>query len=182
MADKPKKDKELIITLEDLLEQEFQQDFRLEDLHDEFDADIEVAASEMSSYPYDGNIVGQDGYDGYNKDKHYDVDDYFTLKHESSEPSNKKNEWYNQFMKLYVKDLESLVKRAKTKISTYHVVSGSGEAWYLEPLSKTFVKIQRGSEIIIIPGKTDERGRLLVRTMNSFLLIPEDEILNVGYN
>ena len=37
-------------------------------------------------------------------------------------------------------------------------------------------------EIVVIPGEADEYGRILVRTMNTFLLIPEEEILDLGFN
>ena len=44
------------------------------------------------------------------------------------------------------------------------------------------IKTERGSEIVVIPGEPDEQGRLLVRTMNTFLLIPADDVLSLGYN
>ena len=60
--------------------------------------------------------------------------------------------------------------------------SGSGPAWFYEPSTRKLIKTERGSEIVVIPGEADEQGRMLVRTMNTFLMIPEEEILHVGYN
>ena len=44
------------------------------------------------------------------------------------------------------------------------------------------IKTERGSEIVVIPGDVDDQGRVLVRTMNTFLLIPKEEVLYLGYN
>ena len=44
------------------------------------------------------------------------------------------------------------------------------------------IKTERGSEIVVIPGEPDEQGRVLVRTMNTFLLIPEEDVSYLGFN
>ena len=196
--DSDSKKDEVFITLEELLEQ----------------AEAEQEDVDDSDY---GSGSSSDG-TGYNKDAYYDhehdfdhffddvFDDVFAdIDIKNHEPENKKgksksDEWYDEFVKLYVNDLEALVSKTISKTSrraraggtaaaseslltsTYHIISGSGDAWYLEPLTKTFVKVQRGSEIAVYPGKPDERGRVLVRTLNTYLLIPKDEILNVGFN
>ena len=70
----------------------------------------------------------------------------------------------------------------KSKPAVYTVISGSGSAWFYEPSTRKMIKTGRGSEIVVIPGEPDEQGRLLVRTMNTFLLIPADDVLSLGYN
>ena len=88
--------------------------------------------------------------------------------------------FYDSLMKLYVKDLESLTKNLKP--STYQVISGSGPAWFFEPTTKKMIKTDRGIEIVVVPGEADEYGRLLVRTMNTFIMVPREEVLDLGYN
>ena len=70
----------------------------------------------------------------------------------------------------------------KTPEPPYYIVSGSGSAWYLCTDSKSMVRIQRGSEIIPISEEPDSLGRVLVFTPQGTLLIPEDEVLDIGYN
>ena len=83
-------------------------------------------------------------------------------------------------MKTYVKDLERITKDLKP--CSYTVISGSGTAYFLEPLTRTFVKTERGAEVVVVPGDPDDDGKLLVRTMNTFLLVPHEEIIDLGYN
>ena len=90
--------------------------------------------------------------------------------------------FYDALMHLYVQDLETISRNIQS--SPNHVISGSGPAWFYEPLTKTFAKAERGSEVVVIPGEEDEYGRVLVRISNGtgFLMIPHEEVLNVGYN
>ena len=92
----------------------------------------------------------------------------------------KGNEQYHALMRTYVKDLARVTKNLKP--TTYTVISGSGPAWFLEPVSKTFIKTERGSEVVVVPGDPDENGNVLVRTLSTFLMVPESEILDIGYN
>jgi len=87
---------------------------------------------------------------------------------------------YNKLMKQYVSELSRLTYNMKP--STYQIISGAGPAWFYEPLTKRYIKTERGSEVVIIPGEPDDQGRLLVRTMGTFLLIPCEEVLDLGYN
>ena len=85
----------------------------------------------------------------------------------------------------YVSSLERLITHSKSnnhKPTAYTVIAGSGPAWFYEPSTRKMIKTERGSEIVVIPGEPDEQGRLLVRTMNTFLLIPADDVLSLGYN
>jgi len=91
-----------------------------------------------------------------------------------------KDDAYTSLMKTYVKNLERITKDLKP--CSYTVISGSGTAYFLEPLTRTFVKTERGSEVVVVPGDPDEDGKLLVRTMNTFLLVPHEEIIDLGYN
>jgi hypothetical protein len=92
------------------------------------------------------------------------------------------SDFYDALMEIYVQDLEVLTRNITP--SPNHVISGSGPAWFYEPLMKTFVKAERGSQVVIVPGNEDERGRLLVRASSTsgYLMIPYEEILDIGYN
>ena len=106
--------------------------------------------------------------------------------HSSNNKNNSKgNNKYKALLREYVTSLERLLDRSRSnnsKPAAYTVISGSGPAWFYEPSTRKLIKTERGSEIVIIPGEPDEQGRVLVRTMNTFLMIPEEEILHVGYN
>ena len=95
---------------------------------------------------------------------------------------NTGNEEYNALLVTYVDSLKRVITNTKSKPTAYTVISGSGPAWFFEPSSREMVKTERGLEVVVIPGGTDEQGRVLVRTMNTFLLIPADDIMSVGYN
>ena len=69
----------------------------------------------------------------------------------------------------------------------HYVISGSGDAWFLDTELKQMVMISRGTEIVPIPGDEDPREvdsgvRTLVRAPYRFLLVPEDEIQEIGWN
>ena len=106
--------------------------------------------------------------------------------HSSNNKNNSKgNNKYKALLREYVTSLERLLDRSRSnnsKPAAYTVISGSGPAWFYEPSTRKLIKTERGSEIVVIPGEPDEQGRVLVRTMNTFLMIPEEEILHVGYN
>ena len=106
--------------------------------------------------------------------------------HSSNNKNNSKgNNKYKALLREYVTSLERLLDRSRSnnsKPAAYTVISGSGPAWFYEPSTRKLIKTERGSEIVVIPGEPDEQGRVLVRTMNTFLMIPEEDILHVGYN
>jgi len=90
------------------------------------------------------------------------------------------DKYYDSLMEVYIKDLVYLTKDLKP--SKYQAISGSGPAWFFEPGTKSFIKTQRGAPVVVIPGEEDNMGRLLVRTMNTFIMVPKEEILDLGYN
>jgi hypothetical protein len=90
------------------------------------------------------------------------------------------NEFYDSLMKMYINDLEYLTRNIKPK--HYYAISGSGPAWYFEPHTRTFVKTERGSQVLVLAEDEDDSGRLLVQTMNTLIMVPKEEILDLGYN
>ena len=112
-------------------------------------------------------------------------DAYYDRRNSHLSSNSKGNSKYKALLREYVTSLERLLDRSKSKNlkpAAYTVISGSGPAWYYEPSTRKLIKTERGSEIVVIPGEPDEQGRMLVRTMSTFLLIPEEDILHLGYN
>tara|TARA_R110000824_G_scaffold263456_1_gene452177 strand:+ start:170 stop:610 length:441 start_codon:yes stop_codon:yes gene_type:complete len=90
------------------------------------------------------------------------------------------NEFYDSLMELYIDDLEYITRNIKPR--RYYTISGSGPAWFLEPQSRTFVKTERGMQILILADDEDDLGRLLVQTVSTLIMVPKEEILDIGYN
>tara|TARA_R100000900_G_C3312793_1_gene160028 strand:+ start:144 stop:395 length:252 start_codon:yes stop_codon:yes gene_type:complete len=64
----------------------------------------------------------------------------------------------------------------------YQMISGSGIDWFYDPITRTMVETPRGTEIIQISEAVDHKGRVLVRAPLQFLMIPEEEIIDLGFN
>ena len=64
----------------------------------------------------------------------------------------------------------------------YQMISGSGNDWFYDPVTRTMVESPRGIEIVQISDLPDDQGRVLVRAPFKFLLIPEEEVIDLGYN
>jgi|TARA_E500000331_G_scaffold323036_1_gene338339 hypothetical protein len=62
------------------------------------------------------------------------------------------------------------------------VVSGSGDAWFLNPKTKTMERIFRGSVVQRVTNTPDERGRHLVKLGAIYIMIPDDELFSIGDN
>jgi len=62
------------------------------------------------------------------------------------------------------------------------VVSGSGDAWFLNPKTKTMERIFRGSVVQKITKAPDDRGRHLVKLGAIYIMIPDDELFSIGDN
>jgi len=62
------------------------------------------------------------------------------------------------------------------------VVSGSGDAWFLNPKTKTMERIFRGSVVQRVSTVPDERGRHLVKLGAIYIMIPNDELFSIGDN
>ena len=62
------------------------------------------------------------------------------------------------------------------------VVSGSGDAWFLNPKTKTMERIFRGSVVQRVTKAPDERGRHLVKLGAIYIMIPDEELFSLGDN
>jgi|TARA_R110002020_G_scaffold272395_1_gene487532 hypothetical protein len=64
----------------------------------------------------------------------------------------------------------------------YQVISGSGDGWFYDPTEGKMVCVSRGTEIVSVSEEVDDYGRMLVRCPTRFLLLPENEIVSIGFN
>ena len=71
---------------------------------------------------------------------------------------------------------------ADTEPFPYQMLSGSGMGWFYDPVARTMVESPRGIEIVQISELPDEQGRVLVRAPFQFLMIPEEEVVDLGFN
>jgi hypothetical protein len=62
------------------------------------------------------------------------------------------------------------------------VVSGSGDAWFLNPKTKTMERIFRGSVVQRVSTVPDERGRHLVKLGAIYIMVPDEELFSIGDN
>ena len=64
-----------------------------------------------------------------------------------------------------------------------YVISGSGIGWFLDPETHQMVQINRGTEIVPIgPINPEDKEKVLVRAPYRFLLIPQKEVQEIGWN
>ena len=61
-----------------------------------------------------------------------------------------------------------------------YVISGSGCGWFVDPETRFMVQVTRGTEVF--PIEEIDSNRTLVRGPFNFLIIPNDEILEIGFN
>ena len=90
------------------------------------------------------------------------------------------DEFYDTLMELYINDLEYLARDMKP--IRYYAISGSGPAWFFDPDTRTLVKTERGMQVVVLAEEEDDLGRLLVQTMNTLIMVPKEEILDIGFN
>ena len=78
--------------------------------------------------------------------------------------------------------VEELFKNKANNTYPKVVVSGSGDAWFINPKTKTMERIFRGSVVRRITKVPDERGRHLVKLGAIYIMIPGDELFSFGEN
>jgi len=77
--------------------------------------------------------------------------------------------------------IEELYKKKKSDYPSV-VISGSGDAWYLNPETRSMERVYRGSVVKRVSLDTDARGRHLVKVGTIYILIPEEELYSIGEN
>lgn len=77
--------------------------------------------------------------------------------------------------------IEELYKKKKLDYPSV-VISGSGDAWHLNPETRSMERVYRGSVVKRVSLDTDARGRHLVKVGTIYILIPEEELYSIGEN
>lgn len=67
------------------------------------------------------------------------------------------------------------------QVYSYEIIAGEGYGHYYNPDEKTFVKIRKGRLVTRLSEDTDKKGRYLIYTENQRVLVPKEEIIDIGY-
>jgi|TARA_R110000824_G_scaffold72530_1_gene185026 hypothetical protein len=78
--------------------------------------------------------------------------------------------------------IEELFKGKQNRSYPSVMVSGSGDAWYLNPDTRSMERIFRGSVVKQMTTQVDSQGRHLVKFGTLKILIPEEELFSIGDN
>ena len=76
--------------------------------------------------------------------------------------------------------LELLASVAEDLYEPSHLISGSGVGWFLDLDLKKMVMVNRGVEIFPIEVFDDKN--MIARAPYNFIIIPNNEIIEIGYN
>tara|TARA_B100000214_G_C23834888_1_gene565988 strand:- start:332 stop:622 length:291 start_codon:yes stop_codon:yes gene_type:complete len=89
-------------------------------------------------------------------------------------------------MDIIIDDISSELALLSQTSEPYYIISGSGDAWYHDVETKQLVMVSRGTEIVPMPEDPNNQladdGMVLARAPYRFLWIPENEILEIGWN
>ena len=78
--------------------------------------------------------------------------------------------------------IEQLYKGKKNLSYPSMVISGSGEAWFLNPETRSMERVFRGTMVKQVSTAVDYKGRHLVKLKAIYVLVPEEELFNIGDN
>lgn len=67
-------------------------------------------------------------------------------------------------------------------IYEYEIINGEGYGHYYCPDTKLYVKIRKGRLVQRLSEDTDKKGRYLIFAENQRILVPADEIVDIGFN
>ena len=73
-------------------------------------------------------------------------------------------------------------KEMSTEITSSQILSRSGPAWFYDPVNKTMELVIRGDTIISNKQYVDHKNRILSHVSGKVVLIPPDEIIDIGFN
>jgi len=86
-----------------------------------------------------------------------------------------------------IKEIEKIVlEYAKDKedieIIPNEILSGSGSAWFYDPMNKMMELVRRGDQLVRNTDYIDQKNRILSYISGKVVLIPEEEIIEIGFN
>jgi hypothetical protein len=119
--------------------------------------------------------------EAYNTGENYDIYPYLSDRNPKKKSKNMDSAIISAFLSTYIKELET--RLMKVQPSKHKLISGSGPAYFYNPVTKEFVKVERGSEVSVSPEmELDDLGRVLASDGINYFMIPIEEIIFAGYN
>ena len=145
------------------------------DNEDVFDINEVLAEERLAEY------IEEQIAEACNSGENYDIYPYMNDGALFNKTQNVDAAIISSFLSSYVKELEIRLKN--TQPSKCKLISGSGAAYFYNPISKEFVKVARGSEVSVSPEMNlDEMGRVLAHDGVNYFLLPMEDIIFVGAN
>ena len=145
------------------------------DSEDVFDINEVLAEERLAEY------IEEQIAEAYNNGENYDVYPYMNDSALFNKTQNVDSAIISAFLSSYVKELEIRLKSAQP--SKCRLISGSGPAYFYNPTTKEFVKVERGTEVSVSPEmELDSLGRVLAHDGVNYFMLPLDEIIFVGHN
>jgi len=68
------------------------------------------------------------------------------------------------------------------KVEPSEILSGSGNAWFYDPVNKTMELVKRGEKIVRNESYVDHKNRILSYVSGKVVLVPPEEIIEIGFN
>ena len=145
------------------------------DNEDVFDINEVLAEERLAEY------IEEQIAEAYNNGENYDIYPYMNDGALFNKTQNVDAAIISSFLSSYVKELEIRLKNAQP--SKCRLISGSGPAYFYNPTTKEFVKVERGTEVSVSPEmELDSLGRVLAHDGVNYFMLPLDEIIFVGHN
>jgi len=145
------------------------------DSEDVFDINEVLAEERLAEY------IEEQIAEAYNTGENYDIYPYIDSEALLNKAKNMDSAIISAFLSSYVKELENRLKNAQP--SKCKLISGSGPAYFYNPVTKEFVKVARGSEVSVSPDmELDNMGRVLAHDGVNYFMIPMEEIIFIGSN
>ena len=145
------------------------------DNEDVFDINEVLAEERLAEY------IEEQIAEACNSGENYDIYPYMNDGALFNKTQNVDAAIISSFLSSYVKELEIRLKNAQP--SKCRLISGSGPAYFYNPVTKEFIKVERGTEVSVSPElDVDELGRVLAHDGVNYFMLPLDEIIFVGHN
>jgi hypothetical protein len=83
-----------------------------------------------------------------------------------------------------VASVSALVENQKKikVLYSYETIKGEGYGHYYCPDTKLYVKVRKGRIVNRLSEDTDSKGRYLIYVEGQRILVPSEEITDIGYN
>jgi len=145
------------------------------DNEDVFDINEVLAEERLAEY------LEEQIAEAYDTGENYNVYPYINNDDLSKKTQNVDAAIISAFLSSYVKELEKQLKNVQP--SKHKLISGSGPAYFYNPTTKEFVKVERGTEVSVSPDmELDDLGRVLAHDGANYFMIPLEEIIFVDAN